>query len=207
MNEVHFIFKMSHLFEALKGYPKEGPEVPEREKIHREKDRHEPGTGRRDREKREGRGRSNWGDPVKDALAAEQETFDDEDDLPLEVSDAVREVKPAELFFDTEEEEEPRKAKEVVKVPPRFAGMVKTSGNVIVVEEEIQSAVPKLVKEKPKTKANHPHESTPAVVQTTHNEDTVVTYIGKKQSRDRSYHAVQHNRKSTHPSGYSARLQ
>lgn len=120
--------------EALKGYPKEGPEMPERQKIHREKDRHEPGTGRRDREKREGRGRSNWGDPINDQLAAVQEPpSDDEESLIPE--DDPRNLESAEKFFDKEEEEEPSKAKPVVKIPSRFAGMVKTGDDVVVVTE------------------------------------------------------------------------
>jgi len=57
---------MSDKFDILKDYPAEGPANPERTKIVREKDRHEPGNGRRDKTKRDGRGPSNWGDPKED---------------------------------------------------------------------------------------------------------------------------------------------
>lgn len=122
---------MSHPLEALKGYPKDGPEMPERQKIYREKDRHDPGTGRRDREKRNGKGSSNWGDPIEDQIAAENDPIGDEEkESPVE--DEPKIVEPAEKFFDNEEEEEPPKVKGVVKVPARFAGMVKTGDDVVV---------------------------------------------------------------------------
>ena len=145
--------------EALKGYPKEGPAMPERQKIYREKDRHEPGTGRRDREKREGKGLSNWGDPIEDQLAAEreevvevgQEPVVEEQPKKVEAAgkffdnglpphwileEQPKKVEAAGKFFDNEEEDEPAKAKAVVKVPKRFAGMVKTDDNVVVIESE-----------------------------------------------------------------------
>lgn len=109
--------------------------MPEREKVHREKDRHEPGTGRRDREKREGKGKSNWGDPIEDQLAADNEPIvDEQDEAPVE--EEPKKVEAAEKFFDNEEEEEPAKAKGVVKVPARFAGMVKTGDDVVVEVQE-----------------------------------------------------------------------
>lgn len=62
----HFIYIMSDKFAVLEGYPKDGPEVPERTKVERAKDRHESGTGRKDKVKRGGRGPSNWGNPEDD---------------------------------------------------------------------------------------------------------------------------------------------
>lgn len=109
--------------------------MPERQKIYREKDRHEPGTGRRDREKREGKGLSNWGDPIEDQLAAEREEIVEVDQEPV-VEEQPKKVEAAGKFFDNEEEDEPAKAKAVVKVPKRFAGIVKTGDNVVVVESE-----------------------------------------------------------------------
>ena len=122
---------MSHPLEALKGYPKDGPDMPERQKVHREKDRHEPGTGRRDREKREGKGRSNWGDPIEDQLAVENEPIVDEEHV-APVDEEPKNVEAAGKFFDNEEEEEPLKVKPVVKIPARFAGIVKTGDDVVV---------------------------------------------------------------------------
>ncbi|EAY07022.1 hypothetical protein TVAG_174920 [Trichomonas vaginalis G3] len=57
---------MSDKLAVLKDYPKDGPEMPEREKIVRQKDRHDPGNGRRDKTKRQGNGAGNWGDPKDD---------------------------------------------------------------------------------------------------------------------------------------------
>ena len=73
---------MSDHFAILQDYPKEGPPVPEREKVHRGKNKHESGTGRRDKEKREGRGQGNWGDPIKDQIEAEADEDIDQDEIP-----------------------------------------------------------------------------------------------------------------------------
>ena len=53
-------------FEILKNYPKDGPEPPERQKVVREKDHHESGTGRNDKMKKGGSGKGNWGNPKDD---------------------------------------------------------------------------------------------------------------------------------------------
>lgn len=82
----HFIFLMSDKLAVLKDYPKDGPEVPEREKIVRTKDRHESGTGRRDKTKRQGKGAGNWGDPKDDVKYMDevepQEDYEEEEEAP-----------------------------------------------------------------------------------------------------------------------------
>ena len=71
---------MSDKFAVLKDYPAEGPEVPEREKIVRKKDKHESGTGRKDKTKKEGKGLGNWGNPEDDIKhLGERDPSDEED--------------------------------------------------------------------------------------------------------------------------------
>ena len=73
---------MSNKFEVLKGYPVKGPKVPDREKIIRMKDRHESGTGRKDKTKRNGKGRGNWGNPEDDYkyMYEIEDEFDEENE-------------------------------------------------------------------------------------------------------------------------------
>ncbi|EAY12189.1 hypothetical protein TVAG_003950 [Trichomonas vaginalis G3] len=111
---------MSNPFAILADYRKEGPAVPEREKIVRQKDRHESGTGRRDKTKREGRGMSNWGQPgdeAKPATKREQRVAKEEADAAAEPVEEQEEAKPqfvaASQFFDNDEDEE------VVGVPQK----------------------------------------------------------------------------------------
>lgn len=194
--QIHFIF-MSNPLAALEGYPKEGPEVPEREKVKREKDRHDPGTGRRDREKRQGKGGANWGDPVHDQLAAQDENEPQEDG---EGPDRV-ESKPAEYtkpdLGDEDDEEVVKTAPKVLKVPPGLKGMVKPGENEVVVEEEVDlSHCPKpkpQAKPKPKHSDYKPEPEThekPAEEPEAEDGDTW------KKGRNQSRQAVQHNRTS-----------
>jgi len=80
---------MTDKFDILRDYPPEGPPIPERSKIIREKDHHEPGNGRRDKTKRGGRGPSNWGDPkddakyLKDGVGEEEEEEEEVEEDPL----------------------------------------------------------------------------------------------------------------------------
>ncbi|KAH0787584.1 lipid phosphate phosphatase 2-like isoform X1 [Histomonas meleagridis] len=149
-------------FEILKDYPKEGPEVPERQKVHREKDRHVSGTGRTDRIKRQGRGPSNWGDPIKDSLAANEEVIEEEElgEEEEEHNGEQKEyVNPSQYFEDDDKEEGKKQVKKVMKVDPKYAGCVKGSDDVQIVEEEMKfdpDALPKatkvVTKKKPKRK-------------------------------------------------------
>ena len=66
--------------EILKDYPKDGPEMPEREKVQRSKNKHESGTGRKDTTKREGRGKGNWGNPEDDIKHLGERDPDDEEE-------------------------------------------------------------------------------------------------------------------------------
>lgn len=185
---------MSNPLAALEGYPKEGPEVPEREKVKREKDRHESGTGRRDREKRGGAGAANWGDPIKDQLAAEDDV--EPQDLPEEPEEEGPKKEVVRPDFGEDDEEEPHaEAPKVVKVPPRFAGMVKTGEGVVVVEEEPDfSNCPKPKQHpqpKPKRPQYKPEEEAPAPAPPEPEDD-----VGEKKGRNQAHHAVQHNRVS-----------
>ena len=72
---------MADKLAVLKDYPAEGPEVPDREKIVRKKDKHESGTGRRDKTKRDGKGKGNWGNPEDDIKhLGERDSSSEEED-------------------------------------------------------------------------------------------------------------------------------
>ena len=81
MCQNHFLV-MSDKFEVLKDYPKDGPEMPEREKIVRNKDRHESGTGRKDKTKRSGKGAGNWGSPEDDIKYLDEHEKEEEEEEP-----------------------------------------------------------------------------------------------------------------------------
>ena len=185
---------MSSPLAALEGYPKEGPEVPEREKVKREKDRHESGTGRRDREKRGGKGPSNWGDPIKDQLEAEADPDEEvpEEPEPQQAGEKKNYTAPE---FEDDDDEETKKAPKVVKVPPRFAGMVKTGdGEEVVVEEPDFSNAPKPKQakpEKPKRSEYKPEPEPEKKVEPDEDEAHP-----EKKGRNQSHQAVQHNRTS-----------
>lgn len=134
--------KMSNPFAILAEYPEGGPEVPQRQKIHREKNKHEPGTGRRDTEKRQGRGKSNWGNalddvnrpPLKDGEVVEEEAN-------AETTPKVQYVPASSYFSSSDDEDEDgvvgvpsASKKQVLKVPSEFADMIveKTNPNVVV---------------------------------------------------------------------------
>lgn len=182
---------------ALNGYPTEGPEVPDREKVVREKDRHESGTGRRDREKREGRGPSNWGDPVQDALAAQEEHYEEEEEGEVpDSADPPKKYVNAGQFFDKEEDESHPTVKGVVKVPPKYAGSVKTEDGVQVVVEEPVPAEPNPALAKPapkKKKGKYVPEEEPETKKEDTDEDQ------GKQSRDKRYQNVQHQHQNPNP--------
>lgn len=123
---------MSNPFKILADYPENGPEPPKNEqKVHREKNKHESGTGRRDKEKRQGRGQSNWGNaldeanrpPLPDTDGTEnQEAPQNEDNTPK-----INYV-PASNFFDSDDDEpEPipqQPKKRVVNVPEQYAALI-----------------------------------------------------------------------------------
>ena len=90
---------MSDHFAILKDYPKEGPPVPEREKVVRAKNKHEPGNGRRDKEKRDGHGAGNWGDPIKDQMNAKADE-DNQEEIEDQLNDSPKpDFVPAQQFF------------------------------------------------------------------------------------------------------------
>jgi hypothetical protein len=196
---------MAHPLAALQDYPPEGPPIPESKKEPREKDRHDPGTGRRDRQKRQGRGKFNWGDPVADALAAEAEPLDDyeceEEAAPGPPSEPAPASKPANaIFADSDDDEvESRKGKSVAKVPPDFVSIVKVPADVEVVPDETPYYLKKKA-DKPKKPAKQPY------VPETEEDDEAPDDEGeggagkqaKKPSRDKRFTGVQHNR--DHPS-------
>ncbi|KAK8845015.1 hypothetical protein M9Y10_021191 [Tritrichomonas musculus] len=191
-------------FAVLDNYPKDGPEMPERGKVHREKNKHESGTGRRDREKREGRGQSNWGNALDDQLAEqhhhEEEEYDDEH---AETPKEHQEFKPAgEYFKDDDENEENKKvSKQTVKVPPGYGKIVKAGDGVEVVEEDeshdpdrkLPKPQPKLEK-KPKREPYHPEKEESQQEEEEEKNENVKP--GKKP-RDQQFHGPQHNRSHT----------
>lgn len=186
---------MSNPLAALEGYPKEGPEVPDREKVKREKDRHESGTGRRDREKRGGKGPANWGDPIKDQLAAEADADEDVPEEQGQQESGEKKNYTAPDFGDDDDEEEAKHAPKVVKVPPRFAGMVKTGdGEEVVVEEPDFSNAPKPKQAKPAKPKHSEYKPEPEPEKKVEPEEDEVQ-SGKK-GRNQSHQAVQHNRTS-----------
>lgn len=144
---------MSNPFAILADYPAEGPAVPQREKIVRQKDRHESGTGRRDKTKREGRGPSNWGNPADDAKPAtkrEQRVAKDEADASAEPVEEQIEEKSAPQyvsaaqFFDDDEDEEfvgvPQKATKADKaIASKYLDIMSNKAKKqAVVKEEVE---------------------------------------------------------------------
>ena len=189
-------------FAALDGYPKDGPEMPEREKVHRDKNKHESGTGRRDREKREGRGQSNWGNALDDQLADYHEEDNEEVEEPQENPTEKKDFKPAAKYFedDDDNENEKKASKQTVKVPPGYGKIVKAGENVEVVEvddsndpdRKLPKPQPKLEK-KPKREPYHPEKEE---VHKEEEEDNDQSAKRGKKSRDKQFHSVQHNRDS-----------
>jgi hypothetical protein len=185
-------------FAVLQDYPKEGPEMPEREKLKRAKDRHESGTGRRDREKRQGRGQSNWGNPIDDGLAvAQEEERDYEEDLP-EPEPGITDFVPAEGLLDSDDDEEPKKAKSVVKVPPQYAGLVHTGDDVevIAVDEPLRPLKPTHEPTKKRQAKREVDTAEKGVVpqEDEEEDENEAGHFGKKKLRDQKFHGVQHNR-------------
>lgn len=188
-------------FAALDGYPKDGPEMPEREKVHREKNKHESGTGRRDREKREGRGQSNWGNALDDQLADYHEEEDVNAEEPQETPGEQKEFKPAAKYFedDDDQDKDKKPGKQTLKVPPGYKGIVKAGENVEVVEvdesndpnRKLPKPQPKLEK-KPKREPYHPEKE--EVSHEEEEEEKGENAKKGKKPRDKQFHSVQHNR-------------
>ena len=123
-------------FAALSDYDPQA-EVPEREKVHREKDRHEPGAGYRGTMKRQGRGRDNWGNDIDDAKRPELvEPEDNESGEIPEATEPKRDFVPASSFFgsDSDDEEEPvHVAPKVESVPEAYAKHIARKRENVVV--------------------------------------------------------------------------
>jgi hypothetical protein len=173
--------------------------MPERTKVIRTKDRHEPGTGRRDRQKRQGRGNFNWGDPTDPALAAApeaQEYYSDDGEPQEEVANPEKVKLASEFFAGAEDdEEEPPKAKMVVKVPSDLVQVVKVGRDVEVVEDNAMPSLQKKRKQaaKPEKKRSVREEEDEGEAV----EDVVdggEERAGRKQPRDKAFTGVQHNR-------------
>ena len=120
-------------FAILNDYPAEGPEVPEREKVHRSKNKHESGTGRRDNNKRQGQGQSNWGNPLQESVRASNEggAPQEEGEAGENTEETTTQPTPyvpaSSIFEDSDDENEvaPTKpAQKQIQVPSEFADMV-----------------------------------------------------------------------------------
>ncbi|OHT13880.1 hypothetical protein TRFO_15906 [Tritrichomonas foetus] len=192
-------------FAVLEGYPKDGPEMPEREKVHREKNKHESGTGRRDREKREGRGQSNWGNPLDDVNHSHSDCEEPEDDTAVAPAQSEKgpEYVAAGKFFDKDDaEDEVKMAKQVVKVPAEYVGIVKTGENVEVVPDDPNDPNRKLPKPQPKLEKKPKREPyVPEAEGAEHKEeeDAGDEAKGGKKPRDQQFKGVQHNRNYAAP--------
>jgi hypothetical protein len=192
----------SHPLAQLDTYPTEPPGPEDRAKIVRVKDRHEPGTGRRDRQKRDGRGNFNWGDQVDAELAARDEELaepDGEEDSADIPASAPEHFKLASEVIDDEDDEAPPKpAKRVVKVRPDLAALVDPAReDVQIVAEDVPYTIgPRPVPEKKPKKRVRP-AAAPAPNEEEDKSDEGATggeKAGKKQKRDRAFGGVQHNR-------------
>ena len=84
----HFL-TMSDKFAVLQDYPKEGPPIPEREKVQRKKDKHDPGNLRRDKTKRGGKGKDNWGTPEDDLKYLNEGLEEDYEEEELEKNSKI----------------------------------------------------------------------------------------------------------------------
>ncbi|KAH0792924.1 hypothetical protein GPJ56_003188 [Histomonas meleagridis] len=119
---------MSNPFAILSDY-NGADEVPQREKVIRKKNKHEPGSGYRSTIKREGRGRSNWGNAIDEAkrpeLTEQQET---EQQGTAENAEPKIVYESAFKYFASDDEDETprikREGKRVVKIPEQYASMV-----------------------------------------------------------------------------------
>ena len=135
---------MSNPFAILADYPKEGPAAPEREKVHRQKDHHESGTGRRDRTKREGRGPANWGNPRDDTRVNKKadriDAITEQDQLPVEDSTPKINYVPASQFFDDSDDEDvagqPVVGKAQKAIDPQFLAIMTEKAKKQVVAKE-----------------------------------------------------------------------
>ena len=131
----------SNRFAVLSEYPEGIPPVPEREKVHREKDHHEPGTGRRDRQKREGRGRSNWGNALDEANRPDLKEPEEgaEGAEQPESNEPKKNYTPAADFLASDSDDEdyaPKTVKKEVVIEERFKDLVAERKNPAVVIKE-----------------------------------------------------------------------
>ena len=116
-------------------YPKQASAVPEkREKVVREKDRHEPGTGRRDTTKRDGKGAYNVGNPIEDVRKGQLDDGDKpEQEQPVEEKPEepkepkIVYVAATNFFSDSEDDEiqvQPKMSKSEAKVDSKYFDMI-----------------------------------------------------------------------------------
>ncbi|OHT14840.1 hypothetical protein TRFO_14798 [Tritrichomonas foetus] len=122
---------MSNPFAILAEYPEAGPEVPQREKVRREKNKHESGTGRRDREKRQGRGQSNWGNALDDINRRPIEEAQEgaEGEAPAQPEEPKIQYVAAGQFFSDSDDDftggvPERPTKQVVQIPAAYADII-----------------------------------------------------------------------------------
>ncbi|KAH0785742.1 hypothetical protein GPJ56_010304 [Histomonas meleagridis] len=134
---------MSNPFAILSDY-NGADEVPQREKVIRKKNKHEPGVGYRSTIKREGRGRSNWGNAIDEAKRPE--IVDEQEGEQQEVTENAQPkvvFEAAYKYFDSDDEDETpkinRQGKRVVKIPEQYASMV--------VEKKVKTTEVKTYKE------------------------------------------------------------
>jgi len=136
---------MSNPFAILKDYPEDGPEVPQREKVTRSKDRHVPGNNRRDKTKRDGRGPSNWGNATQESARAAKSPAEGEEAEDQKTQSEQEESKPSYvpttgIFADSDDEEyeQPKLQKKVYTIPDEYANMVnlKEDQDIVVEHEE-----------------------------------------------------------------------
>jgi hypothetical protein len=195
--------RMAQPLASLDGYPPEGPPIPEREKVVRTKDRHEPGTGRRDREKRQGRGPSNWGDPIGDVIAAEADFDGSEDEAEAVPDDPPAEFQPAsDVFAGSEDSPEfVPPVKKRLRVPSDLTSLVKAGDDVEIVPDDRPYRLQKKPKPKPPPKA--PAAASPPEEEDA-SDDSPAPPVdegrpGKKPKRDQAFTGAQHNRERPSP--------
>ena len=119
---------MSNPFAILSDY-NGANEVPQREKVVRKKNKHEPGAGYSSTIKREGRGQSNWGNAIDEAKRPEivdQQEGEQQENVENAEPKVVYEA--AFKYFDSDDEDETpkihREGKRVVNIPEQYASMV-----------------------------------------------------------------------------------
>lgn len=196
----------SHPLAQLDTYPTEAAVPEDRAKVVRLRDRHDSGTGRRDRQKRSGRGNFNWGDQVDAELAARDEAPgpDEEEDWAESPEPSPAPFKLAsEVIDDEDDDAPPTLAKRVVKVRPDLAALLDPARqDVEIVAEDVPYTLgprPQLPK-KLSTKASPPAEPAPAEEEDAGDEGPPADgKPGKKTGRNRAFGAVQHNRVKAGP--------